>query len=199
MLNKFTRLFLWGTMITATAALANAYADETKGIAKVSSEPSGANVYVDGNEYGPTPVFIELVPGKHQLTVSLDGYPPKSELLTVVAGRAAYSQVKFKSVASPSSNIIRVHDTDKGGADAGPGTVNVATDPPGLQVFMNKEKVSRATPVSFDIAAGTYLLTVVDKGETVLKKTVFVRAGRTMDLDLQISHQRKIDETDPWK
>jgi hypothetical protein len=40
---------------------------------------------------------------------------------------------------------------------------------------------------------------VVDKGETVLKKTVFVRAGRTMDLDLQISHQRKIDETDPWK
>jgi hypothetical protein len=195
MLDKFTRLFLWAIIIAAISA--TTYADDAMGIAKVSSEPPGASVYVDGNDFGPAPVFVELTPGRHQMTVSLDGYPPQNEVLTVVAGRATYVQVKFKD--APASSIIRVHNTDKGGLDAGPGTVNVATDPPGLSIFMNREKVSRPTPVSFDIAAGTYLLTVVDKGETVLKKTVFVRAGRTLDLDLPISHQRKIDETDPWK
>ncbi len=193
--DKFTRFFLSVVFIAVWAS--SAFADDSKGIAKISSEPPGASVYVNGAQYGPTPVFIELVPGRYEMTVSIDGFPPQNQTLSVVAVSLKNANVKFKN--APKSSIIRVHDTEKGGPDAGPGTVNVATDPPGLTLYMNREKVSRPTPVSFDIAAGTYLLSVIDKGDTVLKRTIFVRAGRTLDLDLQISHQRKIDETDPWK
>jgi hypothetical protein len=182
--------------ILALAFSVRTSAENGRGVAKVSSSPPGAVVYIAGREYGPTPVFIELSPGEHEMMVSLDGYPPKKKRLSVMAGRVSYSQIKFKPGRSPG---IRVHDTRKNGPDAGPGTVNVATDPPGLSVRMNQDLVPKETPVSFDIRAGAYEMTVEKSGQVLLKKTVFVRAGRTLELDFKIKHRRQIDEDDPWK
>jgi hypothetical protein len=173
-----------------------ASAENRVGVAKISSTPAGAVVYIAGREYGRTPVFVELAAGKHKMTVSLDGYPPETKLLSVLPGRVSYAKVKFKGA---SRSKIRVHDTSRNGEDAGPGTVNVATDPPGLTVRMNKEIVPKPTPVSFDLAAGVYTMTIEKDGDTLVKKTVFVRAGRTIELDLTVKNRRRIDEEDPWK
>ncbi len=189
-------------IVVATIAMAVSIAssDEiTTGVAKISSKPTGASVYIDGNELGKTPVFVELKPGKYQMMVSMAGYPPKTETVIINSGKVSNSHIFLRKEVKKGKPAIRVHNTDPGGPDSGPGTVNVATDPPGFKIFMDTEEVPKQTPVSFDISAGPYTLTVVKNGQIYLKKTVFVRAGRTMDLDLQIKNQRKIDETDPWR
>ncbi len=193
MRHKHKLIYFIGFVIVIFAL--GAAAENRRGVAKISSNPPGASVYIGGREYGPTPVFVELAPGRHKMMVSLDGYAPKTRLLSVLAGKVSYAKVKFKAHGS----VIRVHDTRKNGSDAGPGTVNIATDPPGLSVFMNNEPVPKVTPVSFDIMAGAYDMRIDKRGQTLLRKTVFVRAGRTLDLDFQISHRRRIDEEDPWK
>jgi hypothetical protein len=191
------RYFLYHFIgIAALAFSSGASAENGRGVAKVSSSPPGASVYIEGKEYGPTPVFIELTPGEYEMMVSLDGYPPKKKRLSVMAGRVSYSQIKFK--ANRASGI-RVHDTRKNGPDSGPGTVNIATDPPGLSIRMNRELVPKETPVSFDVRAGAYEMTVEKNGQVLLKKTIFVRAGRTLELDFKVKHRRQIDEDDPWK
>jgi hypothetical protein len=66
-------------ILTAALLVINAcsFANKsTVGVA-INSNPSGANVVVDGQNFGRTPAFIELNPGKnHQANISKNGYAP---------------------------------------------------------------------------------------------------------------------------
>jgi hypothetical protein len=53
---------------------------------KVSSEPAGAEVYLDGNFAGSTPSTLQLQPGSYKLTVKLEGFRDWQRDLKVVAG-----------------------------------------------------------------------------------------------------------------
>ncbi len=44
------------------------------GVVQVTSKPESAEVWVDGNFVGNTPAKLNLVPGKHKVKVSLQGY-----------------------------------------------------------------------------------------------------------------------------
>jgi formylglycine-generating enzyme required for sulfatase activity len=54
----------------------------------VSSEPSGAEIMVDDEVVGTTPMTAEIIQGKRQLRVRLDGYKTWQQDLTVTAGKA---------------------------------------------------------------------------------------------------------------
>jgi hypothetical protein len=174
-----------------------ALGDNGKGVVKVVTEPSGASVYVDGRVYGPTPVLVELKPGDHSIVVSMDGYAPRVQKLNVLSGRVIRTKIVFSSKQSTSG--IRVHELKKGGADAGPGTVTVTTEPPGLTVVVDGQTVSEKTPVAFDIHSGIYRLKIKQDGVVVAEKTIFVRAGRTSEFDFAIKRRRNIDDKDPWR
>src|SRR5690606_27400970 len=51
----------------------------------VSSSPAGAEVLVDGEAAGVSPVTLSLAPGEHHVTISLAGYAPYSETVTAAA------------------------------------------------------------------------------------------------------------------
>ncbi len=172
------------------------HAETTSGVVKVVTRPAGAAVAVAGKSYSPTPVLIELPVGKHKLVVTRAGYAPANKSVIVKKGMVVRADVELG--ATPGDDI-RVHQTAEGGADAGPGTVTIATNPPGLRVFMGDLFVPQPTPVVFDIRAGIYELAIEQKGEVVFRKTVFVRTGRTLELDLTIRRRRRIDDTDPWQ
>lgn len=57
-----------------------------KGSVNVSSNPTGADVSVDGDFVGDTPAALKLSPGKHTMTVKLSGYKDWSKEITVQAG-----------------------------------------------------------------------------------------------------------------
>jgi len=66
-------------------------------------------------------------------------------------------------------------------------------------VFMNDMFVPQPTPVAFDLRAGVYQIRIEEDGAPVYNKSVFVRAGRTVDLDIIIKRRRRIDDSDPWQ
>ena len=174
-----------------------AMGDNATGIVKVVSQPEGASVYLNGRVFGPTPVLVELAKGTHSLVISLDGYPPKKRDVTIKEGRVIQTKVVFTSEVP--KNGIRVHELQKGGKDAGPGTVLVTTEPAGLVVIIDGKVVSKRTPVAFDIHSGVYRLKIKQDGDVVLEKTVFVRAGRTSEYEFAVKKRRSIDDKDPWR
>ena len=59
---------------------------EGKGTVNVSSNPSGADVSVDGEFVGNTPAALKILEGKHTVTVKLPGYKDWSREITVQSG-----------------------------------------------------------------------------------------------------------------
>jgi hypothetical protein len=65
---------------------ASASKPEGKGTVNVSSNPTGADVSLDGNFIGNTPAALKLSPGKHTVTVKMTGQKDWSRDITVEAG-----------------------------------------------------------------------------------------------------------------
>jgi hypothetical protein len=191
----FTTAALAVALFSLRAATASAEPGDA-GVVKVSTEPAGAMVYAESATHGPTPVLFELAPGKHTLIVTRDGYAPVTREVEVQKDRI--TRIKVRLVLEPGQGI-RVHETRDGGKDAGPGTVSIATEPPGFTVFMNDVMIPLATPVVFDLKAGVYEMRLETAGKVVYRKTVFVRAGEITELDLELAPRRRIDESDPWQ
>jgi hypothetical protein len=61
--------------------------DEPKKVAmRIASVPTGANIKLDGQDVGVTPVTLQLAAGKHALEFSKEGYAPGSAPVEVSAG-----------------------------------------------------------------------------------------------------------------
>ena len=52
----------------------------------ISSNPTGADVSVDGEFVGNSPAALKLAPGKHTLSVKMAGYKDWSREITVYSG-----------------------------------------------------------------------------------------------------------------
>jgi hypothetical protein len=69
---------------------------ETLGIVFLTSEPSGAEVYVDNSLVGKAPVTLNLKPGQHYIRVFMNDYQNWSQLVTVEAGSEAHLTATLK-------------------------------------------------------------------------------------------------------
>jgi PEGA domain-containing protein len=63
-----------GEQPAAAAKSESKPAEAEKGAVNVSSNPSGADVLLDGNFVGNSPAALKLSPGKHTITVKMNGY-----------------------------------------------------------------------------------------------------------------------------
>lgn len=61
-------------------------AGSATGSVNVSSNPTGADITVDGNFVGNCPSSLKLAPGKHTIVVKMTGYKDWSREITVQAG-----------------------------------------------------------------------------------------------------------------
>ena len=78
---------------------AKAPATAAKGTVNVSSNPTGADVLLDGSFVGNTPSALKLNPGKHTITVKMSGQKDWSRDITVEAG----SEVQLSATLEKSS------------------------------------------------------------------------------------------------
>ena len=96
----------------------------TLGTLDVTSEPSEADVFLDGSAKpsGRTPYVLGLTPGKVRIKVSLAGYDDRTEDVDVRAGERA----ALDRPLSPRD-----------------GTVEISTDPAGAEVWSGEELIGR--------------------------------------------------------
>ncbi len=66
-----------------------------KGTITLSTNPSGASIFVDGRFVGQTPAKLRLAPGPHTIRLSLSGYPDWSQDLEVLEASEVTLQIEL--------------------------------------------------------------------------------------------------------
>jgi formylglycine-generating enzyme required for sulfatase activity len=92
------------------------------GIFELSSAPSGANVTLDGEFQGQTPLTLEVTPGRtHRMAVFKTGYKRHASNLEMAAGESASRTVKLSALLgevkfniSPSNARLKVNGKTRG-------------------------------------------------------------------------------------
>lgn len=92
---------------------------EQRGTLIVDSSPSGARIWLDGEDTGrDTPAtFLALVPGRHRITLKKTGYAPWSKQLPIVPQQVTFANaVRLWRIAEPSlqssGSVCQAHETE---------------------------------------------------------------------------------------
>jgi len=129
-----------------------------KGTIEIVSTPAGAEVYVDGEYQGITPLNITVSPGAHSVQLTRPGYEDYSTTVTVEAGKTV---------------ILTVSLTPK------PGTLVVDSTPSGASVYVDGS-YQGTTPLTVKVQPGPHEVNVTLKGYEPYTKTVNVPPGGTV-------------------
>ncbi|UCH25543.1 MAG: PEGA domain-containing protein [Trueperaceae bacterium] len=143
----------------------------------VDSIPSGAEVFVDGRFVGFTPLRYDTDPGRHDVTVSLDGYRTFSQSISVGAGETFRINAVLAEIPRFGTLVIRA---------------NVG----GAQVFLDGEfsgniPSGSGVLVLSDLRSGTHEVTIVAPGYRSVVEEFRIRGGETEELRVR---QRRIED-----
>jgi serine/threonine protein kinase len=133
----------------------------------VSTNPAGAQLFVDGVERGVTPVTVSLKPGAHSLEVRGTG-APRLMPVTIAPGAQVSQYIELPATAATS------------------GELRVRTEPAGARVSV--DNVARGvSPVTVaDLPPGEHtVLLESDLGS--IKQTVTIEAGNTASLTVPMA------------
>ncbi len=171
------------------------------GILNLKTDPTGALVFVDGKMKGTTPIITEITTKYHTVKLEQQGYKTYSFKISVKKDKVITKRIKLKKnkIKPASLSIKKNIKIYKPNTTSKPGVVFITTTPPGMTAYINNFRISKPSPVAFDIKPGIYTLVLKNiHKKTVYKRTIFVRAGETLPLDIIIRRKRKIDYSDPW-
>ena len=141
-------------------------------VLRITSEPAGASIFVNGEPHGKTPAVIEnLVPGDYGLRVELAGYAVATQSVAV---SAAEQQPVFFQL---------LHNV---------GSLEVTTAPPDVHVLVDgrdrgvtppgdKEGVSASLLID-ELQAGAHRVQLVAKGFFPMERSVTIERGGTASL-----------------
>jgi Domain of unknown function (DUF4384)/PEGA domain len=107
------------------------------GSLNISSNPTGAEAYVDGQFVGYTPVAYGTRSGSHAVEVRLAGYDTYTTSVNVPGGQTA----------NVNAGLVQT---------ARNGTVNFTSNPSGAEVYINGQYVGVTPTGSFSYAQGNY-------------------------------------------
>lgn len=144
---------------TRAAAAAVVPPKPVTGTAMFSSQPAGADVMVDGERRGVTPLTIPLSPGEHQVEF-VSGEQRRAQPLTISAGATVSQFIEF--AARVATN----------------GRIEVSSEPSGAQVTVDGTSRGTTPFVLADVAPGAHTVAVT-RGDRTLRRTVTVSPGAT--------------------
>ncbi len=128
----------------------------------INSDPTGADVYIDGNKAGTTPYRNETQPsGQYTVRVTKDKWYPAEEILEVKDGETT------NKILMLSQNF---------------GTINITAA--GADIFVNNRKVGRGT-YKEQLQPGRYTLKATQDRHYDATKEIFLRIGDNQNITLK--------------
>jgi PKD repeat protein len=132
----------------------------------VSSDPTGAAIYLDGSSTGfvTNALLTGINPGSHTVRLSLAGYQDVSTQITVTAGQTV---LVFVSLApNPTTGIIQV-----------------SSGPTGAMIFLDGNNTGQVTNAALNgIVPGIHSVALVLNGYQNFSTQVTVAAGQTVPI-----------------
>ncbi len=136
---------------------------------RFTTEPAGAELLVDGEFFGQTPLSAEIIEGERQLMLKLPGYKAWQQTLEITAG---------EDLQLPP---IRLEKAD--------GLVMLTSKPSGASVTLNG-KYRGATPLELALAPGQdYQVTLFKDGFQPANKRFAVNSGEELALAVALNVQ----------
>jgi len=145
----------------------------------LTSNPSGAAVYIDGSLRGTSPaLFPEIFPGYHQVTLSKTGYDDWSTVVSIGSGQTA----AINAVMMKSTGIT--------------GSLAVITDPPGAEIFIDGD-FEGVSPVTIQgLLPGTHSVLVTLEEYTANSTSLSITAGEIQKYSTELRRIYKPQVTD---
>jgi serine/threonine protein kinase len=138
------------------------------GTFSVSTNPVGAQVFVDGQSRGVTPLTLALNPGPHSVELRADGGEPRTMPITIAAGQQISQYVELpRSVAAF-------------------GQLQIRTEPAGAQVTIDGAVKGKAPLLIDALTPGEHAI-VLESDIATVKQTVNIEAGQTASLVVPIA------------
>ncbi len=127
------------------------------GVIEVTSDPDGAEVTVNGQPRGTTPVTVRDVPkGRTTVTLKKHGFDEETREITMVAGDSQTLFVKLNGL---------------------PGTMSLSSVPDGARFYVNDQPHGKG-PISLtNLKPGEYTIRVEKDGYATATKTVSLENG----------------------
>ncbi len=153
----------------------------------VTSNPPGANVYVDGRDMGKlTPAQVSVGKGQHVVLIRKMGYIDETASLQFALGQTVALSPTLRAMGNV-DDIRTVGKMKKlfGGnsGQAGQGTLSIRTQPKGAQVAINQHMLDKGSPVEVMLDPGNYVIDITLSGYAPISKVITVDKGGKAVLD----------------
>jgi serine/threonine protein kinase len=159
----------------------------------VTSNPAGANIYVDGRDMGKlTPAQVSVDKGLHVVLIRKTGYIDETASAQFALGQTVALSPTLRAMGNV-DNIRTVGKMKKlfGGnsGQPGQGTLSIRTQPKGAQVAVNQHMLDKGSPVDVMLDPGNYVIDITLSGYTSISKVVTVDKGGKAVLDETMQRQ----------
>ena len=148
------------------------------GFLSINSEPSGAEIFIDGKYIGKTPLEIEVTTGNHTLTLTKDEYEQYFTNLTLNIGERKEITVKLIPTF---------------------GYISVKSDKENTEVYIDGNYLGATPIVQYKLPVGSYLLEIKHPSCKDYKANITISPGETLSLNvgLTLLPAMLIIESDP--
>jgi serine/threonine protein kinase len=159
----------------------------------VTSNPPGANIYVDGRDMGKlTPAQVSVDKGQHVVLIRKEGYIDETASAQFALGQTVALSPTLRAMGNV-DNIRTVGKMKKlfGGnsGQPGQGTLSIRTQPKGAQVAVNQHMLDKGSPVEVMLDPGNYVIDISLSGYAPISKVVTVDKGGKAVLDETLQPQ----------
>ncbi|MCG7855164.1 MAG: PEGA domain-containing protein, partial [Methanoregulaceae archaeon] len=143
---------------------------------QVTSTPTGASVFVNGNYKGFTPVddsldINDLAPGTYTVVVKKSGFQDYSTQVTIEAGKKVQMHAQLQTAPVTPTTA----------------TAEIVSTPSGAEVYVNNVFLG-ITPLSFqNVTPGTYAVEIRMEGYTRYSTTGQVVGGQNIQISAALA------------
>src|SRR5580765_775397 len=160
----------------------------------VTSNPQGANVWVDGKDSGmATPAQLTVEKGFHKVTVRKTGFKDASTEETVAEGQTMSFSPVLLSVNPQSEDgksptlLRRLFGTDT--IPEGKGLVHIRTNPDGAAIIVDGKPAPKKTNARWPADPGVYSIVLQMSGYKPVHRNIRVQKGKVVNIDELLEKQ----------
>jgi hypothetical protein len=152
---------------------------------KLTSQPAGAAIFLDGKDSGKvTPAQLSTDPGEHKLLLRKAGFKDATMTTPKLTAGQNFDFAPLLQAGKNDENPFK--KLFGGGIPEGKGVANFKTNPKGAEVMMNGYSAPKPTPCKLPLDPGTYKVTFQLSGYKPMTKNVTIEKGKTVEVDVTL-------------